>query len=479
MALTQTLSQSILQKLSPQQIQGIKLLELPTIMLEQRIAREIEDNLVLEEQEKVQEEGEEAKVGDISSLEDYIQAEQTQASYKLRANNFSIDDDYRPKQISGGKSLSEFLVEQLSFQNLSDRQMSIAQFVVGSIDDDGYLHREAEAIADDVAFKLAIDCNEKEVNEVIELVQQLEPAGICARSLSECLLLQIAANKGNNSDTRLAQKILKNYFSEFSKRHYSQIISRTGITEEQLKRAIEVIVSLNPKPANGYSDDGSAITTPTIIPDFRLSYDEENDDFSLDMGARQLPDLRINRDYLKMAQKALSVTNRTSEDREAIEFVRGKVESAKWFITAIKQRNQTLLTTMKAILEFQREYFKSGDQGQLRPMILRDIAEKTNFDISTISRVVNSKYIETHFGTFQLKFFFSEGLATEDGGEVSTREIKRIIAQSIEDESKKDPLTDEALMIMLHGKGFKIARRTVAKYREMLHLPVARLRREL
>ncbi|MFI3288009.1 MAG: RNA polymerase factor sigma-54 [Rikenellaceae bacterium] len=479
MALTQTLSQSQLQKLSPQQIQGIKLLELPTLLLEQRIAREIEDNIVLEEEEKRAEENSESQSSNVDSLEEYIKAEQGNSSYRLRSNNYSVDDESRPKQISEGKSLSDFLLEQLFFENLTSRQRSIATFVVGSIDDDGYLHRSSEAISDDIAFKLALDTTTEEVEEVIAMVQQLEPVGIGARSLAECLLIQLSALKDNRTETALASKILSSYFTEFSKRHYQQILLKTGASEEELKEAIEIIVSLNPKPANGYSDESSSISSPVIIPDFKLDYDEETDNFSLEAGGRGLPELRINRDYLKMAEKALSVTKRTEKDKEAIEFVRGKVESAKWFISAIKQRQQTLLTTMRAILDFQREFFKSGEEAMLRPMILRDIALSTGFDISTISRVVNSKYIETHFGTYLLKFFFSEGLSTEDGGEVSTREIKRIITQSIEAESGKDPLTDEALMEMLHSKGYKIARRTVAKYREMMQIPVARLRKRL
>lgn len=481
MALSQTLSQGLLQKLSPQQIQGIKLLELPTVLLEQRIMREIEDNIVLEEEEKaVEEEGDNGDVqSDTKSLEEYIRAEESSLSYKLKVNNLSADDDSKPRQITGGKSLHDFLTEQLMFQRLSQRQSKIAEFVVGSLDDDGYLHRDSESIADDIAFKLALDVDGAEVEEVVKTVQQLEPVGVAARSLDECLIIQIESMASHSAPERLALKILKDYFSEFSKRHYNYILSRIGASEEELREAIEVIVSLNPKPANGYSDDGSAITSPAIVPDFTLSYDEQSDRFQLDMGGRSLPELRINKDYLKMAEQALSLSKRGKEDKEAIEFVKGKIESAKWFISAIKQRQQTLMATMTAILEFQREYFKFGDGAQLKPMILRDIAEATGFDISTISRVVNSKYLDTHFGTFLLKFFFSEGLATKDGGEISTREIKRLIAEKIENESKRDPLTDEALMIMLHDKGFHIARRTVAKYREGMQIPVARLRKEL
>ncbi len=476
MALSQSLSQAQLQKLSPQQIQGIKLLELPTLALEARISREIEDNLVLEEEERKNED--EQQQGD-TSLEDYIKAEQSTSYYKLRSNNYSSDDEHRPRQISGAKSLSDFLLEQLLFSGLNARETNIARFVVGSLDDDGYLHRSAEAIADDIAFKLALDVQSEEVEHIIELIQQLEPAGICARSLRECLVLQIKALKESTSASRLALRLLNSYFEEFSKRHYSVIMAKTGASEDELRAATAVITSLNPKPANGYADDSFSEVSPTIIPDFRLSYREEDDEYELELAGRPLPELRVNKDYLKMAERALAMPQKSSEDKEAIEFVRGKIESAKWFIAAIKQRQKTLLTTERTIVEFQREYFKEGDQAMLRPMILRDIAERTGFDISTISRVVSSKYIETHFGVFLLKFFFSEGLATEDGGEVSTREIKRLIAQRIESESKRDPLTDEALMIMLHDKGFKIARRTVAKYREMLNIPVARLRREL
>ncbi len=478
MALSQSLTQSQLQKLSPQQIQSIKLLELPTLLIEQRIAREIEENIVLEEQEKSDELSEVTAQRD-TSLEEYIKAEQATASYKLRINNKSADDDSRPRQITGGKSLNDYLLEQLSFQNFSQRQMSIAEFVVGSLDDDGYLHRSTTAIADDIAFKLSLDVTDSEVDDVIAIVQQMEPFGIAARSLQECLKIQLLSLRDQSNSTRIALKILSNYFNEFSKRHYSQIMTRMAISEEELRDAIEEIVSLNPKPANGYADESTGISSPTIIPDFKLEYNEELDEFELEMGGRPLPELRINRDYLSMAERALALRNKEAHDKEAIEFVRSKIESAKWFIAAIKQRRDTLLATMRAILEFQREYFKDGDQSQLRPMILKDIAEATGFDISTISRVVNSKYIDTHFGVYLLKYFFSEGLATEDGGEVSTREIKNIISECINSESKREPLTDEALMIMLHDRGFKIARRTVAKYREMLGIPVARLRKEL
>lgn len=481
MSLTQTLTQSQLQKLSPQQIQGIKLLELPTLQLEQRIAREIEENPILEEAENSQEQEEtaEPKVERDTSLEEYIKAEQSTPSYRLRSNNTSADDDTRPRQISGGKSLNDYLLEQLSFHNLTSRELQIANFVVGSIDDDGYLHRSCDAIADDIAFKLALDVTEEEVEKAIEFVQQMEPAGICARSVNESLILQIKAFNELDSDARLALKILRSHFTELTKKHYNTIMTRSGATKDELRRALDVITSLNPRPSNGYNDEGSASTSPTIIADFLLDFNDITGEFEIELAGRKLPELRINRHYLKMAEDALGGNKTSPESRETLEFVRGKMESAKWFISAIKQRQQTLMTTVKAIVDFQREYFIEGDQSLLRPMILKDIALKTGFDISTISRVVNSKYIETHFGTFSLKHFFSEGLLTESGEEVSTLEIKRIIMDSIENESKSDPLTDEALMNLLHSKGFKIARRTVAKYREMLGIAVARLRKEL
>ncbi|MFI3299173.1 MAG: RNA polymerase factor sigma-54 [Rikenellaceae bacterium] len=475
MALSQVLTQNLQQKLSPQQIQGIKLLELPTLALEQRIAREIEENIVLEEDAKKSEDNQEQD----TTLEDYIKAEQNTASYKLRSNNYSADDENRPRQISGGKSLADYLLEQLVYSALGATQLQIARFIVGSLDDDGYLHRSNYAIADDIAFKLALEIEEDQIESIIQTIQQLEPAGIAARSLQECLILQLKALKSPSKEVNLARRILENYFTEFTKRHFNTILSKMGICEDELKDALEVIVSLSPKPANGYSEDSSTDISPSIIPDFKLNYHSDTDLFELELGGRPLPELKVNKDYLRMAERALSIPQKSEQDKEAIDFVRGKIESAKWFIAAIKQRQQTLLSTVNSIIEFQREYFKDGDGALLKPMILRDIAQSTGFDISTISRVVSSKYIETHFGVYLLKYFFSEGLATQDGGEVSTREIKRIIAEQIENESKRDPLTDEALMEMLHDKGFKIARRTVAKYREMLGIPVARLRREL
>ncbi|MEG0725206.1 MAG: RNA polymerase factor sigma-54 [Mucinivorans sp.] len=482
MALTQTLTTAQLQKLSPQQIQGIKLLELPVMQLEERIKAEIEENPVLEEESSDNDEDQETDQNQkqsTASLEEYIRGEEGSNSYKLKANNTSSDDERRTPQISEGKSLSDYLMEQLATDNLSATDIVVARFLIGTLDDDGYLRREIISIVDDIAFKEGLEVSEKQVERVLGLIQRLEPVGIGARSLAECLSLQLESLRDRTASVELAQKILKNYFEEFAKRHYDKILQRTGADQDLLRDAIEEIVSLNPKPANGYADDAVA-ASPTVIPDFILDYDQAQDSFSLTLASGRIPQLKISNSYLKMAQKAIENHSKGKEqDRETINFVKQKIDSAKWFIAAIKQRQETLTKTMNAILDFQRDYFRQGEAALLRPMILKDIAERTGFDISTISRVVNSKYIDTHFGIFLLKYFFSEGLSTDSGEEVSTREIKRIIAHAITQEDKRDPMTDEALMSTLHDGGFQIARRTVAKYREMLDIPVARLRREL
>lgn len=470
MALTQTLDQRQLQKLSPQQIQGIKMLELPTLLLEARIKQEIEENPVLEEEKRQDEEDSRQD----NSLEEYIRSEESAQSYKLRANNSSKDDENYTPTITETKSLQEFLTEQLSYYNLTSKQQIIAYYVIGTLDDDGYLRRPTESIADDIAFSHSLEVSDAEVESVIAIIQQLDPSGICARNLAECLLIQLQQLREQSRSVKIAIKILQNYYEEFVKKHYDKLMQRLGIDSEDFRDAMEEIMSLNPKPANGYADE-SITVSPTIIPDFILEYSDGK--FELSLSQRGIPDLRINKSYLKMAEKAMESGKDT--DKEAVTFVRQKIESAKWFIAAIKQRQETLTKTMKAILAFQQNYFVEGEEAQLRPMILKDIADTTGFDISTISRVVNSKYIQTHFGVFLLKYFFSEGMVTESGEAVSTREIKRILSECVAGEDPTDPLTDEALMHVLIEKGFKIARRTVAKYREMLDIPVARLRKGL
>lgn len=472
MALTQTLDQRQLQKLSPQQIQGIKMLELPTLQLEARIKQEIEENPVLEEERREEEES----VREDNSLEDYIRNEETASSYKLRANNTSKDDENYTPTITQSKSMQEFLTEQLSYYDLTAKQKIIAYYIIGTLDDDGYLRREVESIADDISFSQSMEVSDSEIEQVIAIVQQLDPSGICARTLAECLLIQLKQLREQTSAVKIAIRILQNHYDEFVKKHYDKLMQRLGIDNDQFRQAMEEIMGLNPKPANGYADESIAVS-PTIIPDFILDYVDGK--FELSLSQRGVPDLKINKSYLKMAEKAMSAGQNKETEREAVAFVRQKIESAKWFIAAIKQRRETLIKTMKAILQFQQAYFAEGEEAMLRPMILKDIADITGFDISTISRVVNSKYIQTHFGVFLLKYFFSEGLATDSGEEVSTREIKRILSECVDNEDPHDPLTDEALMQVLTEKGFRIARRTVAKYREMLDIPVARLRKGL
>lgn len=474
-SISQSLEQKLQQRLSPQQIQGIKLLELPTLQLEQRVKQEIEENPVLEEEEKHEDEQDEK--GDLS-LEDYIRNEESAASYKLKTNNTSKDDEHRQPTLSQGVSLQEFLVGQLAYHDLTQKEMIIALFVIGTLDDDGYLRRPTESITDDIAFTQGVEVTDDQVEKVIGVIQTLDPAGICARNLGECLVIQLKSLRTQTPSVKLAIRVLNDYYEEFVKKHYERLIRRLGVTEDQFKEALEEIMHLNPKPTNGYTDESSA-AAPNIIPDFILDYNTSEDAFELQLASRSVPDLKINNSYLKMAEKAMSGPSQTETDKEALQFIKQKIESARWFISAIKQRQETLMKTMKAILNFQRDYFVEGDEAMLRPMILKDIADMTGFDISTISRVVNSKYIQTHFGIFQLKYFFSEGLPTESGEEVSTREIKRILSENIAAENKRDPLTDEALMDLLTSKGYKIARRTVAKYREMLGIPASRLRKEL
>lgn len=473
--LSQSQQLRLLQRLSPQQIQGIKLLELPTLLLEARIKAEVEENPVLEEIEQRSDDSDDASVR--STIEDFLRAEEASNSYKLRSNNYSSDDVQYHPTIEQGKTLGDFLIEQLAYYDLSEKQFTIANFIVGTLDDDGYLRRDMETIVDDLAFTQGVVASNEEVEAVIKVIQQLDPSGICARSLSECLLIQLRQLRTQTKATINATRILGDFFDEFLRKHYDKIMLKMGLNEDQLRDAIEAIMSLNPKPANGYSDE-SVSSSPTIVPDFILDYDDVEDVFDLQLSSRGIPELKINTSYLKMAERALGGVQ-SETDREALQFVKQKIESARWFIAAVKQRQQTLTKTMRAILDFQREYFKEGDSSKLKPMILKNIAELAGFDISTISRVVNSKYIQTHFGVFLLKYFFSEGLYTESGEEVSTLEIKRILKECVDNEDSSDPLTDEALMQRLQGKGYKIARRTVAKYREMLNIPVARLRKKL
>ena len=468
MAISQRQIQKLQQTLSPQQIQMIKLLELPTLQLEQRVKQEIEENIVLEEDERSEED-------DTLSVDDYIREDDT-PSYKSRINNFSKDDKQRPVNITEGRSMQEYLVEQLTFRNLSEREQAIAEFLVGSIDEDGYLRRDMESISDDIAFSLGIEATTSELERLLAIIHELEPAGIGARNLQECLLLQMHQRRADTASKRLAKKILQSHFDEFVKKHYEKLISRLGVSEDEFRDAIDEIKRLSPKPGNLYSDGGMD-TSPYIIPDFRIDYHDGQ--FDLSLNSYNIPEIKINRRYVDMIRDISTNGVMTEKDREAVQFVKSKIDSAKWFISAIKQRHDTLMRTMQEILSFQQEYFKDGDKSKLRPMILKDIADRTGLDVSTISRVVNSKYAQTHFGIILLKSLFSEAMQTESGDTVSSYEIKNILQKCIEEEDKRHPLTDETLMNILNAKGYCIARRTVAKYREMLDIPVARLRKQI
>jgi len=481
--LKQRLQQKLLQKLSPQQIQMIKLLEIPAIQLEQRIKKELEENPVLEEgAEESYSEQDETKEDSASdqqeefSLEDYMQDDDI-PSYRLNAQNYSADDKREEIPFSLGNTFREQLKSQLGLRKLSDDQQVLAEYVLGNIDDDGYLRRELEAIADDLAFSVGLETSYESLHEVLMIIQEFDPAGVGARSLQECLLLQIERKDQDNQVTALAKSILKNHFDEFTNKHYEKIVQRLNISEDDLKEALEEILRLNPKPGGAMGDSQSK-SFHHIVPDFIL---EENEgSLQLYLNSNNVPELRLSRTYSDMFESYnANKASASKEDKDAITFVKQKLDSARWFIDAIRQRQNTMLLTMNAILDYQEAYFYEGDETRMRPMILKDIADMTGLDISTISRVVNSKYIQTHFGIYPLKYFFSEGMQTDSGEEVSTREIKKILQDCIDAEDKRKPLTDDRLSAILNEKGYQIARRTVAKYREQLGLPVARLRKEL
>lgn len=481
--LKQRLQQKLLQKLSPQQIQMIKLLEIPAIQLEQRIKKELEENPVLEEgneeefgeQVDVKEE-QEGDQHDEFSLEDYMQDDEI-PSYRLNAQNYSADDKREEIPFSLGNTFREQLKSQLGLRKLTEEEEVLAEYVLGNIDDDGYLRRELEAIADDLAFSTGLEASYESLHAVLMIIQEFDPAGVGARNLQECLVLQIERKDLENPLTKLAHAILKNHFDEFTNKHYDKIIQRLNISEGELKAALEEILRLNPKPG-GAMGDSQGKSFHHIVPDFIL---EENEGvLQLYLNSNNVPELRLSRTYSDMFESySANKSSASKDEKDAITFVKQKLDSAKWFIDAIRQRQNTMLLTMNAILDYQKDYFYEGDETRMRPMILKDIADMTDLDISTISRVVNSKYIQTHFGIYPLKYFFSEGMQTESGEEVSTREIKKILQGCIENEDKRKPLTDDRLSAILNEKGYHIARRTVAKYREQLGLPVARLRKEL
>ncbi len=492
--LKQRLSQKLLQKLSPQQIQLMKLLQVPTDQLEQRIKEELEANPALEEGDTGDEmestedvfredengeegssESEEEKSGDDLDLDDYISDDDT-ADYKTRDDNYGDDDeDNKTIPYAVSDSFHENLSKQLGMCEMDERQEKIAMQILGSIDDDGYLRREISAIVDDLAFSQNVITDEHEILETLDLIQGFDPPGVGARDLRECLLLQLE-RKSQTKNIKLATHIVENYFDEFTKKHYEKLTRFLKIEEDVLKPAIAEIIRLNPKPGGSAKEDGNNLYT-YIIPDFTIV--NNNGELELKLNSRNAPELHVSRDFREMMIDYKKSANKDKKQKEAILFIKQKIDAAKWFIDAIKQRQHTLWSTMYEIMLHQYDFFLTGDETTMKPMILKDIAEKTGLDISTVSRVANSKYVQTEFGTYSLKFFFSESLSTDSGEEVSTREVKKILSELIAVEDKKLPLSDQELMEDLRKRGYNIARRTVAKYREQLDIPVARLRKEL
>jgi RNA polymerase sigma-54 factor len=480
-----TLQQKLLQKLSPQQIQVIKLLEIPTIQLEQRIKKELEENPVLELESDSPDNNEDTDQNesdtepdidnDEFSFDDYLTDDDDIPTYKTNTNNYSKDDKYIDIPFSVGITFHESLYDQLGMVNLPGEEQQLAKYIIGNIDDDGYLRRDLPAISDDLAFSMNMEVPVKKLENILHTIQQFDPPGVGARSLKECLILQLNRQKGDGLE--LALMILTNFFDEFTRKHYEKIKKKLDLSDEDLKQGIERILKLNPKPGSAYSNPLNR-SNQHIIPDFIL--ENIDGELTLSLNQHNMPELKINDTYMEMMHAlAVQNKNKSKSQSDALTFVKQKVDSARWFIDAIRQRNYTLMLTMSEIINTQKEYFIEGDETKLRPMILKDIAEKTGLDISTISRVSNSKYIQTHFGVFPLKYFFSEGLQKNDGEEVSTREIKMILNNCIENEDKHKPLTDEKLTRILKDKSYNIARRTVAKYREQLDIPVARLRKKL
>ncbi|MFT6849958.1 MAG: RNA polymerase sigma-54 factor [Sphingobacteriales bacterium] len=482
--LKQSLQQKLLQKLSPQQIQFIKLLQVPTSLLETRIKEELEINPALEdgnfstEKEQREEERErEDGTGESEDInvDDYIQ-EQSISEYSKYSQGGDDENEGKEMPIAITPSFHEGLTLQLGMQDFTDEQVVIAEQVIGSIDDDGYLRREISSMVDDLAFTRNFQTTEEDVEGVLRVIQTFEPAGVGARSLQECLKIQLIKRDEKIPSVALAIKILDNHIDSFTKKHYTAMAKSLGIDMEQLKPGIDEILRLNPRPGGALASS-AMLKNQQIIPDFILR--NKDGDLQLSLNSKNAPELRVSRGYKEMLQTYSESSKTNKNMKEAVQFVKQKLDSAKWFIDAIRQRQATLMNTMNAILELQYEYFIDGDETKLRPMILKDVAEKIEMDISTVSRVANSKYVQTDFGIFLLKSFFSEGIQMESGEEVSNKEVKRILSDCIQSEEKRKPLADEKLAKVLKDKGYNIARRTVAKYREQMGVPVARLRKEL
>ncbi|PSR13410.1 MAG: RNA polymerase sigma-54 factor [Bacteroidetes bacterium] len=495
--LKQTISQKMLQKLSPQQIQLMKLLQVPTVNLEQRIKEELEANPALEEGLKQTDEvtddfgeGSEDSGEETFELDDYLQEyiDDDPSSYKLRADNYSSNEDEKHVPIATQNTFHDYLEQQLGLLRLkSEEEQIIARQIIGSIDEDGYLRRSTAAILDDLMFAQNIFAKEDTVKAILAKIQRFEPPGIGAYDLQECLLLQLDFKLEDNTELedediinlKRARLIVRKYFDAFTKKHYDKLQKQLDISAEELKAAIGEVIKLNPKPASGYSVANER-TAQYVTPDFFIYY--RDDELELELNSRNAPDLRVSdqyRDMLRSYRNKSRAGKPNREQKEAVVFIKQKIDSAKWFIDAILQRQETMYNTMYTIMQYQYDFFLTGDLKRLRPMILKDIADITGLDISTISRVANSKFVQTEFGTFRLKEFFSESMSTTDGEDVSTTEVKDVLKDVMEAEDKTKPLSDEKLMEILREKGYDIARRTVAKYREQLGVPVARLRKEL
>ncbi|WP_041632673.1 RNA polymerase factor sigma-54 [Maribacter sp. HTCC2170] len=484
--LKQHLQFKLSQKLSPQQIQLMKLIQLPTQAFEQRLKQELEENPALEggkeESESIEDEyddlyeseieGENINTDDIN-IDDYLSDDEI-PDYRTKANNYSADDDEKSVPYAAGTSFNQYLITQLNTTYLSDEEWSIAEFLVGSVDESGYIRRPMTDIMDDLAFTQNIYTDEKTIESVLKTVQALDPAGVAARSLEECLIIQLK-RKETNQDIERAISILEKSFEQFTKKHYKKLLQKHNISEEELKDAIGEIEKLNPKPGGSYAGNNRIVEH--VVPDFSIKIVDGV--LELTLNGRNAPELHVSKEYNNMLKGFKDAKKKSKSQKDTVMFIKQKLDAAKWFIDAIKQRQQTLFITMSAIMEYQKEYFLTGDERNLRPMILKDIADKINMDVSTVSRVANSKYVDTPYGTKLIKEYFSESMKNEQGEDVSTKEIKKILETVIAEEAKKKPLTDDKLAAILKEKGYPIARRTVAKYREQLGIPVARLRKEI
>ncbi len=476
------------QKLSPQQIQLMKLIQLPTQAFEQRLEEELVENPALEngkeEAENYEDDYTDSNADDYDdydnerieteiNIDEYLSNDET-PDYKYQANNYSDDDEDKSTPIAAGISFHQDLINQLNTFILNDDERSIAEFLVGSIDDMGYIRRSIQDMVDDMAFTQGIYTDEKTVERILHIVQELEPSGVGARDLQECLLLQLK-HKTPNESISLATQIIEDQFDAFSKKHYDKLLQKFDVSKDQLRKAIDEIEKLNPKPGGSY--DGNQKMVEHVVPDFTIKIIDGELDLTLN--GRNAPELHVSKDYQDMLKTYKDTSDKSNAQKDAVQFIKQKLDSAKWFIDAIKQRSETLYVTMNAIMHYQQEYFLDGDETKLRPMILKDIADMVGLDISTVSRVANSKYVETPYGTKLIKDYFSESMTNDQGEEVSTIEIKNILQQVIENEDKKKPYPDDKLAEILLEKGYPIARRTIAKYRELLDIPVARLRKKI